>query len=87
MSVAAHEVPDALKQVFAQVLRVKPEEIALSSSTKTIRNWDSLRHVELVVAIEEQFKVSFGAAEVFALNSVQGFCDILAKKDVDLFSS
>jgi acyl carrier protein len=87
MSVAAHEVPEALKQVIADVLRVKPEEIALSSSTKTVRNWDSLRHVELVVAIEERFKVSFGAAEVFALNSVQGFCDILARKDVDLYAT
>ncbi len=84
MSIATQEVPQALKDVFCQVLRVKADEIDRNSSTKTTRNWDSLRHVELVVAIEEKYKISFSASEVFALTSVQGFCDILARKNVDL---
>lgn len=81
------EVPLALREVFADVLRVDAASIDANSSTKTTRNWDSLRHVELVVAIEERFGVSFSAAEVFALTSVQGFCDVLAKKNVALFKA
>jgi len=60
------------------------DDVHLTSSTKTLRHWDSLRHVELVVAIEEAFNVSFSAAEVFGLTSVQGFCEMLARKNVDL---
>jgi acyl carrier protein len=85
MSIETREVPPALKQVFAEVLRVGADAIDLESSTKTTRNWDSLRHVELVVAIEERYGVSFSAAEVFALTSVRGFCDILADKGVALY--
>jgi acyl carrier protein len=72
MTIAIHDVPAG------------PDAIALDSSTKTTRNWDSLRHVELVVAIEERYGVSFSASEVFALTSVQGFCDMLARKGVAL---
>lgn len=84
MSSPTTELPDGLKQVFAKVLRVRPEEVDAHSSTKTTRNWDSLRHVELVVAIEEKYGVAFSASEVFALTSVQGFLDILARKNVAL---
>jgi len=84
MSIAIHDVPQALKKIFSDVLRIGADDIQLSSSTKTTRNWDSLRHVELVVAIEEAFGVSFSAAEVFGLTSVQGFCEMLARKNVDL---
>ena len=84
MSIAIQEVPQALKKIFSEVLRVGPDDISPTSSTKTLRHWDSLRHVELVVAIEETFGVSFSAAEVFGLTSVQGFCDMLARKNVNL---
>lgn len=81
MSTVMNEIPPSLRQVFAKVLRVPVEEIKADSSTKTTRNWDSLRHVELVVAIEDKYRVTFSASEVFALTSVQGFIDILAKKN------
>jgi len=84
MSIAIHEVPQALKKIISEVLRVGADDVHLTSSTKTLRHWDSLRHVELVVAIEEAFNVSFSAAEVFGLTSVQGFCEMLARKNVDL---
>jgi acyl carrier protein len=77
-------VPNKLRDLFAKVLRIPAEDIHLDSSTKTTRNWDSLRHVELVVEIEEAYGVSFAAVEVFALTSVRGFCETLAKKNVDL---
>ena len=84
MPTMTQEIPASLKEVFAKVLRVRAEEIDAQSSTKTTRNWDSLRHVELVVAIEQKYGVAFAASEVFALTSVQGFLDILAKKNVTL---
>lgn len=75
-------LPAELRGLFAQVLRVPAEAVTPDSSTKTLASWDSLRHVELVVAIEERYGVSFAASEVFSLTSVQGFCDMLARKGV-----
>ena len=49
---------DALKQVMAMVLGVDPSTIGPDASMDTIASWDSLRHMNLVLALEEEFKVS-----------------------------
>ena len=78
----SQEISAAMKEVFVKVLRVPAEQINFGSSPKTIGSWDSLRHVELVVEMEEKYNVSFSTTEVFALNSVKGFCETLTKKGV-----
>ena len=83
MSIELAHVPDKMRALVAKVLDMPPEDVTLASSTRNTRHWDSLRHVELVVEIEEAYGVSFAATEVFALTSVRGFCDMLARKNVD----
>lgn len=80
METSANDIPLPLKEIFSRVLEIPMDQITHESSTKTTKNWDSLRHVELVVEVEEKYGVAFSATEVFALTTVQGFCDMLAKK-------
>src|SRR5687767_12413456 len=47
-----------LRNVMSAVLRVPAEEIHAGSSMDTIDTWDSLAHMNLVLAIEEEFGVS-----------------------------
>ena len=49
---------DALKQVMATMLNVDVSTINEDSSMDNVPNWDSLRHMNLVLALEEEFKVS-----------------------------
>lgn len=49
---------NTLKQVMATLLNVDVSTIDLEASMDTIPNWDSLRHMNLVLALEEEFKVS-----------------------------
>ena len=49
---------DTLKQVLATLLTVDVSVIDQDSSMDTIPTWDSLRHMNLVLALEEEFKVS-----------------------------
>lgn len=49
---------DALKQVMATLLNVDVAAIGPDASMDTIASWDSLRHMNLVLALEEEFKVS-----------------------------
>ena len=48
----------ALRQVMATLLRVPVESIGEDTSMDTVKGWDSLRHMNLILAIEEEFKVS-----------------------------
>ena len=49
---------DALKQVMATMLNVDASTINADSSMDNVPNWDSLRHMNLVLALEEEFKVT-----------------------------
>ena len=48
----------ALKQLVATVLMVDPSVITDDASSDTIENWDSLRHMNLVLSLENAYGVS-----------------------------
>jgi acyl carrier protein len=48
-----------VKTIMASVLEVDPSTITDNASMDTVPSWDSLRHMNLVLALEEGFGVSF----------------------------
>lgn len=53
-----------LKQVMARVFDVDVAEIAETASNDTVERWDSLRHMNLIIAIEEEFGLEFSGEQV-----------------------
>jgi acyl carrier protein len=64
-----------LKQIFLDVLDV--DSISDSDSVETIKAWDSVRHLNLIMAIEERFGLTFEADEIPDLISVRAISDAL----------
>ena len=58
-----------LKQVLANVFDKESESINHESSMDTIENWDSLKHLNLILALEEEFEVSFDEEETVIIVS------------------
>ena len=48
-----------LKEIIASVFKIDASTINNETSPDTIENWDSLNHLNLVLALEEGFDVSF----------------------------
>lgn len=48
-----------VKKVMASVLEIDASEIADDSSMDTLPSWDSLRQMNMVLALEESFGISF----------------------------
>lgn len=53
-----------LKQVLADVFGVDAATVGEQSSVDSIAAWDSLNHLNLVLALEEQFGVSFSEEQI-----------------------
>ena len=47
-----------LKTVMATVLGISADAIGDDTSMDTVESWDSIKHMNLVLAIEEEFGVS-----------------------------
>ena len=75
---------DKLKTVVATVLNVDVSRIDAHASSDTIETWDSLRHMNLVLALEDEFGVSLPDEEVANATSypllVLALQDLLQKR-------
>jgi acyl carrier protein len=73
-----------LEQELTEVFRNVFEDPSLSITSKTtardIPSWDSLMHIQLVVAIEKKFGVSFSAGEIERLQTVGDMLKLLEVK-------
>jgi len=58
-----------LKSVIATVLEIDPSEIDENSSMDTIEAWDSIKHMDLILSLEEEFGVSVPDEEAGDLTS------------------
>lgn len=58
-----------LKQVVADVLEVDPATIGPDFSMDTVEQWDSLRHMTLVLSIEDEFGISIPDEEAANITS------------------
>lgn len=64
-------------QVFSEVFGVAPERFGDETAPATVKGWDSTRHVELVVALEERFNCMFDPDEVPELTSLARIEEII----------
>lgn len=71
---------EKLEYLFARVLCEPVNKIDDKSSPRSLRGWDSMRHVELVLEIERAYHVSFTTAEIVALTSFGRVREMLVKK-------
>ena len=60
-----------LKEVISNVLGISIEEINDSSSPDNIEKWDSLSHLNLVMAIESEFEVQLSPEDSMDMLSVK----------------
>ena len=75
------EVLETINGIFRDVL--DNGEIALNYDTTAsdVEDWDSLNHIQLVVAIEKKFKIRFSAQEIQSWNNVGEMINSILKKN------
>lgn len=73
-----------MNKIFCDVF--DDEEIVINESTNgdSIEEWDSLGHIELIVAVEAEFDIKFTTAEIAEMkkpgNNVGTFAELVQKK-------
>jgi acyl carrier protein len=67
-------------EVFSQVFGADPASITDATSPDNLEGWDSLGHVQLVVAAEKAFGIEIAPDEAMELENFRGVVDLIARK-------
>jgi acyl carrier protein len=69
---------EEIRQILLDILEL--DTISEGDSIDTVEKWDSIRHLKLVMAIEERFGVLFDADEIYELGSVPAIVNALNRR-------
>jgi len=73
---ALENLTDVFRTVFDQPNLVLHDAMTAAD----VENWDSLNHIDLIVAVEKKFKIKFTTREVTGLKTVGDLAELTAKK-------
>ena len=68
-----------VRQIAADIFNLPPDAVTPQSSPETIENWDSLQHVNLVLALEQTFKLRFRPEEVAEMLTIERIAALVGK--------
>jgi acyl carrier protein len=74
------DIIQELQIIFSDVLDLPDLCLTAESNASTVEGWDSLAHINLVVAIEKRYNIKFALAELRSLNNVGEMADLIVKK-------
>ncbi|MEJ2594749.1 MAG: acyl carrier protein [bacterium] len=71
---------DKLKTLLAALLGVDEKVIDNNSSSETIEGWDSLKQMNIVVAVEEEFGIQLNEEESILSGSYESLLKLIKQK-------
>ena len=66
-------------EVMSAVFEVSPKFINEATSPDTIKSWDSLKHMNLIIALEEAFEIEFTDLETVELINFKLIHEIISQ--------
>jgi acyl carrier protein len=74
------ELRRQLTGIFRSVFDDPALEISDEMTARDVEEWDSLTHINLIVAVEKAFRVRFITAEISSLANVGEFVALIQRK-------
>lgn len=71
---------DEVRQTIADVFALNVDEVSAAATADSTPAWDSINHLNLILALEQRFGISFDPEQIPAVTSVQALADAVAAK-------
>ncbi len=71
---------DQIRTMASDLFGVPAERISAASSPQTLENWDSIQHLNLVLAVEEKFGLQLSPEEIEQMKSVGETAKLIESK-------
>lgn len=74
------EIFAQLNEVFRDIFDNENITVTDITEAKDIAGWDSLTHINLIVAVEDCFDIKFGMGDVVTMKNVGEMADIIERE-------
>ena len=71
---------ERLTKTVSQILEIPEKEVTPDLAIGSVEKWDSLGHLNLILAIEDEFGVKFRTEEILELTSIEDITKALKQK-------
>lgn len=73
-----------VKGILVDVFDIKETDITDEMNLRDVESWDSLKHMNLVVSLEQQFNIEFSTEEIIKMKNLSDIYDILKGKEIQI---
>jgi len=81
---SSQQIPASLRDIFADTLEIPVDEVTPDLSMESAENWDSFRHLQLILSIEDEYGVQFDPQKIPELTTVAKVLEALEQKGATL---
>ena len=74
------EIFDKMEEIFTDMMDLKDIKLNDETSADDIEEWDSLSHIQIIVAIEKAFGIKFSSQEMITWKNVGDMVDCIQNK-------
>ena len=74
------DILDKLQPIFQDIFEDDELSITAESNADTVEGWDSLAHIMLIFAIEQEFEIKFALGELEAMQNVGDMVELMQTK-------
>ncbi len=76
------QIIEQVNNIFISVFDDKTIKLTPDTSADDIDDWDSLTHIQLIVATEKHFNIKFDSSEILNFKNVGDMCErIISRKN------
>lgn len=70
---------ETINEILIEILELDDANVELLDREKNA-TWDSIKHLEIIMAIEEEFDIRFTATEVTSIKNIRDLYEYVEKK-------
>jgi acyl carrier protein len=71
---------DQIRTIASDLFGVPAHQITADSTAETIETWDSIQHLNLVLALEERFGIQLAPEEIEEMESIGAVAKVVEAK-------
>ena len=75
---------EPLEEVIGSVLGISPQSLSDDSSIENVREWDSLRQLSILLALENAYGITITTDQALDMNSISAIRALLTEHGVEL---